>query len=374
MYQRIVVPLDGSALAEASLSYAEALAHLGPNTLHLVQAVPPGGEAEATTYLGAVAARLRAHGRPVETIVAPGDAADTILWQVRSLHADLVVMSTHGRSGAARWLLGSVASEVLHRSARPVLLVRSPLPAADKWPRRVLVPLDGSELAEQGLGHARVLARADGEILLYQALAPAPLIVENVAQDPELSQLLTARREQALRYLENMATPLRTAGYHVRTAAEHGVAAPRIAAFARQEQVDLVVVSSHGRAGTARWLLGSVADELVQATSAPLLILRPLSVAAHRSIADARPAARPLDAQPTPPPATLALTGRQVQLVRVALDNLLWEVTREAPLSAEIEELLARLPRYRATERLRSPAGRQSPAPGLRGSPTAARR
>jgi nucleotide-binding universal stress UspA family protein len=343
MYRRIVVPLDGSELAEASVPYAEALAHLGPSTLYLMQAVQPGAEAEAASYLEAVAVRLRAHGRPVETIVAPGNAAETILWQVRSLKADLIVMSTHGRSGPARWMLGSVANEVLHRTARPVLLVRSSLPAVHNWPRRVLVPLDGSELAEQGLGHARVIAGADGEILLYQALAQATPIVENMAQDPHWSESLAARRAEALRYLESKASPLRTAGHRVRTAAEHGFSAPQIAAFTRQEQVDLVVISSHGRTGAARWLLGSVADELVQATPAPLLILRPLSAAARRSIDAARPAARPLDSQPSPPSATLALTGRQVLLVRVALDNLLWEVTGEDPLSAEIQALLARL-------------------------------
>jgi nucleotide-binding universal stress UspA family protein len=344
MYRRIVVPLDGSPLAEASLSYAAALAHLGPSAVYLVQAAPPGGEAEASSYLEAVAARLRARGRPVEVVVASGEAAQTILWQVKCLHADLVVMSTHGRSGPARLILGSVASEVLHRSARPVLLVRSPRPVADKWPRRVLVPLDGSPLAEQGLGHARVIAGADGEILLYQALAPAAPLVEDAAQDPQQSPLLAARRAEALRYLESIAAPLRTAGYRVRTAAEDGLTAPRIAAFALQEQADLVVVSSHGRSGAARWLLGSVAAELVQAIPAPLLILRPLSAAARRSIDEARPAARPLDTQSQPPPATLALTGRQVQLVCVALDNLLWEVAGEAPLSAEIQALLAQLP------------------------------
>jgi nucleotide-binding universal stress UspA family protein len=342
MYRRIVVPLDGSELAEAALTTAEALARPASGTLYLVQAAPPDDEACAVAYLEEVAQRLRARGLEVATLVLPGQPADVVVWQATHNHADLIVMSTHGRGGASRWVLGSVADQVLHRTARPVLLVRPGQGALTERTRRVLVPLDGSPLAEQALGHARAIAGTEGEILLYQVLAPATPIVPDAAPESFWAGMLEEGRAEALQYLDGLATAAQTAGYRVGTAAEYGVPALCIANYAREQAVDLIIISSHGRSGAARWLLGSVADELVRSAPAPLLLLRPLLAMAQQPVAEAVTAGPALD-QALPPPAVLALTGEQVQLVRLGLEALRANVALAEPITREIDSLIGQV-------------------------------
>ncbi len=343
MYSRILVPLDGSEGAEAALPWAEALARLAPSTLYLLTAAAPEDAARATSYLARIAAAVREQGLVAEPIVAAGRPAEAVVREAAAREANLLVMTTHGRSGPGRWVLGSVADEVLHRTTRPVLLVRLGQPAPPRRPRRVLVPLDGSELAERALVHARALVGPGGTLLLYQALAPATPVVEHPAPDSYWAESMEQTRAATLAYLEALAGPLRAAGYDVRTAAAFGVPAQRIAEHARAEQADLIVLSSHGRSGAARWLLGSVADELLRAAPVPLLLLRPLAAPAEAIPASARPRLTRL-ADPLPPPATLALSGREVQLVRLALEGLLWGARHEATVADEIRALLDRLP------------------------------
>jgi nucleotide-binding universal stress UspA family protein len=153
----------------------------------------------------------------------------------------------------------------------------------------VLVPLDGSELAEQALVQARAVAGAGGEILLYRALLPYAPIDSGKTQDAFWVDLFADIRSDAMHYLEGMATTLRAEGYRVRTAVEHGEPGPRIAEYARREQVDLIVLSSHGRAGAARWLLGSTAEDLLREAVAPLLVVRPVARAGQQPSPGDRP-------------------------------------------------------------------------------------
>jgi nucleotide-binding universal stress UspA family protein len=341
MYPKIVVPLDGSDLAEQALPYAEALARLGPSTLYLVRAAAPDDETMAADYLARTAAQLRADNLVTEVLTAHGRPSDIVAWKAAHVGADLVVMATHGRGGPSRWVLGSVADEVLHRTTRPVLLVREGQRPHPQRPLRVLVPLDGSELAEQALTHARAIAGPEGEIVLFQAVTPATVVVEDMAQDPFWSELLTDSQDEALRYLEQVAADLRAAGYPVRVAAEHGFPAARIAQYAREQHVDLIVLGSHGRSGAARWLLGSVADELVRLAPVPLLLLRPLAAVAPRGEDTVRRLMVPLDATSLPPRATLDLDGKQVRLVGLALECLKRDLAGEPPLVAEVDAVLA---------------------------------
>ncbi|HLH21743.1 MAG TPA: universal stress protein [Chloroflexota bacterium] len=343
MCAQILVPLDGSEVAEAALPCAEALARLAPSTLYLVRAAPPEEEPLAAAYLARVATAVRARGLVAEPVVAAGPPADAVVHEAAARAVDVIVMTTHGRTGPGRWVLGSVADQVLHRTAQPVLLVRSGQATCAERPRRVLVPLDGSELAERALVHSRALVGPGGELLLYQALAPATPVVPDAGADSPWTEQLEATRAAALAYLEKVAAPLRAAGYQVRVAAEFGVAAERIVQYARQEHADLIVISGHGRSGAARWLLGSVADELVRSAPVPLLLLRPLLAVATAPLAPARPRVTSLAAAP-PPPTTLALSGRQAQLVRLALENLLWDTRHEEALAGELRALLERLP------------------------------
>jgi len=148
MYHKILVPLDGSGFAEAALPHARALALNAGAELALLrvvllprvdyqmseplmrQSVYNDTEADAATYLENVAAELRAAGLRVTAEACTGPVVETILDYAESIHADLIVMSTHGRSGIARWFIGSVADKVVRAARLPVLLAR-PEPAAD---------------------------------------------------------------------------------------------------------------------------------------------------------------------------------------------------------------------------------------------------
>jgi nucleotide-binding universal stress UspA family protein len=279
MYTAIVVPLDGSQPAENAVPAADALARLASGTLYLVRAAPPGDIAIAADYLARVAADLRARAVKVETYAVEGPAAETILAEAARRDADAIVMTTHGRTALGRWVLGSVADQVLHRTARPLVLVRADQPLVVDRPRRVLVPLDGSPLAEPALVHAQAIARTDGEILLQRVVGPATPLAMDPGGAAVWGEMVEEAYAEAQRYLEEKAAALSGAGHHVRIEAAHGSPAQRIAEYARQESVDLIVLSSHGRSGAARWLLGSVADELVRTAPAPLLLLRPLLAA-----------------------------------------------------------------------------------------------
>jgi nucleotide-binding universal stress UspA family protein len=173
MYSTVVVPLDGSALAERALPYATQLVRHGGARLVLVRAAlahtvpgvdPTDAQLAATECaereLETTAERLRDQGLSVETHVYYGEAAWAITDVAERQSAELLVMSTHGRGGLGRWVYGSVAQQVLRKATVPILLVSAacerPWPA--EGPIHILVPLDGSAFAEEALGSARQLA------------------------------------------------------------------------------------------------------------------------------------------------------------------------------------------------------------------------
>jgi nucleotide-binding universal stress UspA family protein len=300
MLRTVLVPLDGSALAERALPYAARLARTAGAKLILVRAAAatplPGTEpitADRTATLGAevelesIANRWRHTGLAVATR-AYCDAADVaILAAAREYHVDLIVMATHGRSGLSRLIYGSVAEAVLRAAPVPVLLV--PAQYAASWPAdrplRVLAALDGSPLAERALGPVGELAAAVGaELLLTQVVEfPAPMLTDGAVYEPdwdEDEELVAARQ-----YLEDVAADLRTAGLKVQTQAVAGPpwlagqAAGVLAATAEQEAVDLIALATHGRGGLARLVMGSVATGVLHRTRAPLLLVGPAATA-----------------------------------------------------------------------------------------------
>jgi nucleotide-binding universal stress UspA family protein len=311
MLYTTLVPLDGSSLAERALPSAAALARAG-GKLILFEAVPLGPELsldyeialhEARSYLASVKTWLATYESlaHVETSVALGDAGPAIIAAAAERHVDVIAMSTHGRSGLGRLLYGSVADAVLRHAAVPVLLfpaaceriwgasppghtnqgpagsARAPGSGATARPPRILVPLDGSALALEALPAASPLAETlGGEVILVQVLeltSPA-----YAALYPWLEPDRGAALAEVRRALAGVAAPLRARGFHVTTVAEVGEAAATIAAIAREQQVDLIVMATHGRGGVARLVLGSVATGLVQQSPVPLLLVRPAAL------------------------------------------------------------------------------------------------
>jgi nucleotide-binding universal stress UspA family protein len=297
MVRTILVPLDGSPFAEQALPWALSIARRAGARLELARShvlyalkdshaawcpYDPAEEAECKRqerlYLDATAKWLAAVSPvPITCALVRGLEADGILERIRAGQADLVVMTTHARGPLNRLLLGSVADEVVRRSAAPVLLVRPREPPAGLIPEPlvedVLVPLDGSALAEQALGPALDLARLmEAHCTLLRVVesdnaVPAPTPAD--ATMPERAEVTEAQD-----YLQHVARRLGDEVPSVQTR----VAVARHAAEAILEQArrsDLIALATHGRGGVRRLLLGSVADAVVRGGPTPVLVCPP---------------------------------------------------------------------------------------------------
>jgi nucleotide-binding universal stress UspA family protein len=175
-------------------------------------------------------------------------------------------MATHGRGGIARFVLGSVAQGVSQHSSVPVLLVRPGMEHSASWPafRRILIPLDGSPLAEPGLEFARSVAIRDATMVLVRVVEPILLGTLSTESGSRVDEPAThAALIEAAAEFRELATRLQRAGYTVQNHVRRGQARIEILAAIRESAADLVVMTTHGRTGAARWMLGSVADYVV---------------------------------------------------------------------------------------------------------------
>ena len=288
MYHRILVPLDGSELAELALVPAALLARRFNAQLWLIFVLVPvpleSGSSvrlaraavdQAQEYLQDVQRRFEADGLAVRAIVRWGDPAGEILAAAQEGHADLIAMATHGRGGLGRWMIGSVADRVVRTATIPVLVVPARAAAAARRPgfRRLLVPLDGSALAEEALPHALLIARMfNATVELLSVVPRSDLTAYPESWFPDLEY--EALKEQRQRYLHDLVARLQQEGLQVVAALEAGDVPETIVRIAQSRAADLIVMATHGRGGITRWMLGSVAAKLLAAAPVPLLLVR----------------------------------------------------------------------------------------------------
>ncbi len=286
--KRILVPLDGSPLAESILPAAEEWAKEEGAEVVLLRAVlahhVPGRDdtegqvrvvEEGEAYLKEMAERLERRGLPrVRWVVWYNEPATAITEAVVRYEADLIAMATHGRSGLSRLLLGSVAEAVVRSARVPVLLIRGQSAWKPWTTGKILVPLDGSQTSEAILPVVERLAGPrDLTISLLEIIEPIPSVVR--AEPPiGLEDMLTFRQGDAERYLAKVAAPLNDKGLRVERSVQHGRAAEVIAAFGRPERVDLIAMATHGRTGLGRLLLGSVAEGVLRGAAVPVLLFK----------------------------------------------------------------------------------------------------
>jgi nucleotide-binding universal stress UspA family protein len=304
MYRSIVVPLDGSPFAEQAVAVALAIAERGGAKVTLTRAWDPASyrytseltppfldpgayeRQEATEYLADLASRLRsATTATIDVAVLPGPPVDAIAEYLTSSGADLVVMSTHGLTGWSRAWIGSVADALLRAATVPVVLCRPQEVSRAVAPGQfgcVLIPLDGSEEAEQILAHAAEIAA--GSVNRFVLLR-----IEHAVQMPthpypyagptfETDETAT---EQVVRHAKQYLTakaewlaarcPRATVEMDVRLSPH---AASAIVAAAAEYDADLVALTTHARR-VVRFVVGSVADKVLRGTHGSLLVLRP---------------------------------------------------------------------------------------------------
>ena len=298
--KRLLVPLDGSRLAECVLPSALSLAvHLEARlTLLYVmeRAAQPTvhgdrhltNTREADEYLAEIASRFRAADVAVDAHVHPneeGDVAKSIIDHAADLGTDLIILSTHGGGGARRVLFGSVAQQVLRRGPKPVFLVRPPegLPAAspDAFDlRRLLVPLDGSPPSESSLPISAVLAKAyNAEVCLVRIVPTLATVSGERASTALLVPTATAasldlEEVEAKRHLQLIVSQFRADGVRVSAFVGRGDPAQGVLDEASRGDAELIVIATHGRSGLDAVFSGSVASRIVAKFPRPVLLVR----------------------------------------------------------------------------------------------------
>lgn len=308
MLRSILVPLDGSSFGEHALPLALALARRAGAVLHMVHVhhiVPPttiAGVAVMDTvdlhlrqdeqaYLADVSRRVKDTG-PVEyhSVLVEGDVSAALYHYATHNRIDAVVMSTHGRGTMGRFWLGSVADDLIREMPLPVILIRPGEGKADLHQNRVLknilVPLNGTEEAEQVLESAAALAKLfEAQLTLVQVNKPvirpsylpegASMLGMTQSVLDQIEHLQKTHQEQAQSYLDGIAKQLRDGGCKVQTRVDvDEEPAVGILLEARAQHADLIAVETHGRTGIPRLILGSVADKIIHGADVPVLVHR----------------------------------------------------------------------------------------------------
>jgi nucleotide-binding universal stress UspA family protein len=324
MFQRIVVPLDGSLRAERAIPVAARIARASGGSVVLLRVVSRATEpwltlgsqptrrqqaldaelTEAETYLSEVATRPKRDHVPTETVALSGSTASAILDGAHSCQADLIVLCSHGYTGMTRWVLGSVAEKVARHADVPVLILREggPLPAGPHpdaaRPLRALVALDGSAHAKAALEPAASLiaalaAPASGALHLLRVVPP--MTAERGAQDGDTRSSSEQVLHKAKRYLsatvEHVHEGLTAHGvadlnlaitWSVAVETDVASAIIRLAENGEDAQgagvlggCDVIAMATHGYSGLQHWAMGSITQRVLGATKLPLLVVRP---------------------------------------------------------------------------------------------------
>lgn len=309
MFERILVPLDGSKRSERSIPVAARIAHTANGTMILLQvATFPSnfftegkypsqiysedlieeGKALAANYLDNVSNKPELVGLKTETRVEHGDAAQSILAAVEPLGADLIVMCSHGYTGFKRWALGSVAQKIISHSSVPVLVLRDGGPTLVAKPVYALVALDGSPMSEEVLAPViqlmAALAPSKEKTLHLTHVVELPLTYGRIGIHAYVNQMREEAKRLSQAYLAAVAERLTNGGVPgltVTTSLAVNVDVAEALVQVAQQQLragghfDLVAMATHGRSGRQRLLMGSVTDHVMSATKLPLLVVHP---------------------------------------------------------------------------------------------------
>ena len=298
MYTRILVPLDGSSTAEQVLPYVRLLGRKAGTKVDLLRIIEPLPDEIAAPERGVyldemienvlgqqreklnqVAADLNSEGITASVTAEEGKPAERIVEEAEKERDTLIAMATHGRSGVGRWVMGSVTDRVLHSTRDPMLVVRATeegeLPAEKV--ETVIVPLDGSDLAEKALPYAQDIAKATGaSVLLVRVIAPSAFYygyAEYVT--PAYDDAFEQVEASAMEYVDGVAKRLVDEGVSdVKGVTLNGPPAAVLVDTAKEYANSLVVMTTHGRSGVSRWVMGSVADHVVRHSGDPVLVIR----------------------------------------------------------------------------------------------------
>ena len=303
MFERILVPLDGSKTAESALPYARTLAERLDADVELLEVIDVGEiSGNVSTATAALLNDVPRSGRPDQYLtqiaksfpsirtrwrVEQGSAAAIIIDTAAADKETLIIMGSHGRSGIHRWLLGSVAEKVLRGTSNPLLLVR----ASEQAPTdgqatfgSIVVPLDGSKQGELALAPALALARSMKIEMVLVRTYELPATAYYRADDypasaaafiPSYAELVEEMSREAREYIDAKVKELRSHGLEqVRSQVLEGNAAEQIIKLSQNTTGSLIAMCTHGQSGLKRWVLGSITEKVVQHSQNPVLLIR----------------------------------------------------------------------------------------------------
>jgi nucleotide-binding universal stress UspA family protein len=309
-YRAILVPLDGSPLSENALPLAIGIARRSqariclakvcnstqPRDMPADRRVQQERQRELTALERLAKQASSASGVTTEvallddwadpdeqdtTVMPASRIASRLLGYASATDIDLIVVTTHGRGGISRLWLGSVADQLIHNAAMPIVLMRpdasAPRPALERAFERILIPLDGSPLAEHAIAHALALG-TPGETVYTLVQILSPLLAEHVVPPYTVGLPATAYAQlesEARAYLRSIAQYLRPHARAVSTQLVVADPAEAILQMAVALRAELIAMTTHGRGVLARTVLGSVASRVVRGAEIPVLIYRP---------------------------------------------------------------------------------------------------
>ena len=296
MFDPILVPLDGSLLAECVLPHVVAVGqafNAKIRLLHVLDRNQAGvspqlfdilnwqiNKTEAKLYLEKIGERLQKSGLQTETIVLEGPLAESITEFAQSQEMKLVILSSHGHNGLKKWGISSVTHKIILSAPTSVLIVRAPRQKEQPY-GRILVPLDGSWRAENVLPIVTSLARFHKSQIQIVHVVKTPEMARHMPpaqEDIDLSNRIVARnREEALHYLDQVKLGSPLAGVDVQAhliVSDNATVA--LHEFVDREQIDMIVLSAHGYSGNSQWPYGSMVNNFILYGKVPLLIVQDL--------------------------------------------------------------------------------------------------
>ena len=290
MFKHILVPLDGSLLAERALTPATNIAEAMSAKLTLLRIVPQFailaadpmlyeemnrlGDEESISYLRSKADALNL-SIPIDVTSETGQPADTIIQFAEDHEVDLIMISSHGRSGLNRWVYGSVAERVLRQAPCATAIINARVVRELPQCTKILVPLDGSDLAERALEPGKQLAAAMGiDLYLLRVTTFAHQMMETSSMKEVSDEIEIREVQEAEEYLKSKYSDAPDIHVYFEVDVATGTVAEAIVNYAAEHQIDMIVMSSHGRTGLQRWVYGSVAEKVLRSACCATMIIR----------------------------------------------------------------------------------------------------
>ncbi len=287
-FKNILVPLDGSDLAEKALPYAKTIARIkGSNIILFAVSLTifvDRRDRLFSSYLETTAKTLNDEGIKATTAMGYGEVSEQIVKYANNNKVDLIVMATHGYSGAKKLMFGSKTQKVLFGTTIPVFLVKSKAPEVSGEFNRILVPVDGSPFSESTFPYITDMAKKTSREVLLLHICEPPVVPSYGAApiNPKWKKyrddMWMEVEKLSTNYLTNLVATFKKKGVKARfmvVRAQTGEVPRNIMKIAKDENIDLVIMATQGRSGVAGLVYGTVANKLVESSTQPMLLIRP---------------------------------------------------------------------------------------------------